>query len=109
MTEAKQAGLGADQDRIEFEAIEELCKRMQAVLSWIANGDQGRFEDYVRVAGQTADEVKAALAPREACRNGNEGGASATDGFHEGDEKGAVVSIRRQGTHDSSLATAHHP
>lgn len=105
MAEAQQAEPGTDRDTTGSESSEELCARMQAVLSWIANGDRTRFDDYARVAGQTADEVKAVLSGRKADQNGD--AADAIDGGDAGDETGAVVSIRRSEAHDQSLATAH--
>jgi len=77
---------------------------MQAVLSWIANGDATRFDDYARVAGQTAEEVKAALSQRKADGNGDD--ADATDGGRQGDKPSAVVSIRRLETRDPSFVSA---
>ena len=104
MAEAQQTKPGTDRDSTRSESSEELCARMQAVLSWIANGDRTRFDDYARVAGQTAEEAKAALSQRKEDRNGND--AKATDGGYEGDSPGAVVSIRRPGTRDPSFASA---
>ena len=105
MAEAQPSEPGTDRDPGRFESNEELCERMRAVLSWIANGEPARFHDYARVAGQTADEVKAALAQRKA--DGNVDDANATDHGHEGEETGSLVRIRRQGARDPSLAPAH--
>jgi hypothetical protein len=105
MAEAQKSEPGTDRDPAGFESSEELCERMRAVLSWIANGEPARFHDYARVAGQTADEVKAALAQRKA--NGNVDGANAIGHGRAGDETGALVRIRRQAAPDPSPAPAH--